>query len=118
MRIYPPVYLFTNRYAVEDVQYNELRIPKGMLIQAPVYLIHHDPEFWPDPEVFDPERFNKKPNSDGITYLPFGVGPRNCLGMRFAQLEAKLALAHIIYNFRIHLSDKQKDYFRASLRIR
>ncbi|GBN36410.1 Cytochrome P450 3A21 [Araneus ventricosus] len=118
MRMYPPVHLFTNRYALEDVQYGDIHIPKGTLIQAPVHLMHHDPDFWSEPEIFDPERFSTKPNSEGITYLPFGVGPRNCLGMRFAQLEAKLALANMVYKFNIKLDDKQKDNLEILCRIR
>ncbi|GBN24126.1 Cytochrome P450 3A5 [Araneus ventricosus] len=118
MRIYPPIHLFTNRYALEDVQYGDIHIPEGTLIQAPVYLMHHDPDFWSEPEIFDPERFSAKPNSEGITYLPFGVGPRNCLGMRFAQLEAKLALANMVYKFNIKLDEKQKDNLEVMCRIR
>ncbi|GBN26629.1 Cytochrome P450 3A21 [Araneus ventricosus] len=118
MRMYPPVHLFTNRYALEDVQYGDIHIPKGTLIQAPVYLMHHDPDFWSEPEIFDPERFSTKPNSEGITYLPFGVGPRNCLGMRFAQLEAKLALANIVYKFHIKLDEKLKDNLEVLCQIR
>ncbi|CAL1292654.1 unnamed protein product [Larinioides sclopetarius] len=118
MRVYPPVHLFTNRYAVEDVQYGDIQIPKGTLIQAPVYLMHHDPDFWSEPEIFDPERFSSKPNTEGITYLPFGVGPRNCLGMRFAQLEAKLALANLVYKFNIKLDDTQQDNLKILCRIR
>ncbi|GFV39349.1 cytochrome P450 3A43 [Trichonephila clavipes] len=109
---------FTNRFAVEDVQYGDILIPKGMLIQAPVHLMHHDSEFWSEPEIFDPERFNSKPNSNGITYLPFGVGPRNCLGMRLAQLEAKLALAHTIDKFHIKMGNRHKDGFEIIDRIR
>ncbi|GBM54698.1 Cytochrome P450 3A21 [Araneus ventricosus] len=118
LRMYPPVHLFTNRYALEDVQYEDIHIPKGTLIQAPVYLMHHDPDFWSEPEIFDPERFSTKPNSEGITYLPFGVGPRNCLGMRFAQLEAKLALANMVYKFHIKLDEKHKDNLEVLCRIR
>ncbi|GIY54435.1 cytochrome P450 3A8 [Caerostris darwini] len=118
MRIYPPVHLFTNRYAVEDVEYGDIHIPKGMLIQAPVHLMHHDQEFWSEPEIFDPERFSSKPNADGVTYLPFGVGPRNCLGMRFAQLEAKLAIAHTVNKFRIKLGEKQKGDLQIQCRLR
>lgn len=118
MRVYPPVTLFANRYAMEDVQYGDLKIPKGMLVQAPVHLLHHDPEYWEEPEKFDPERFESKPNLNGITYMPFGVGPRNCLGMRFAQLEAKLALAHIIYKFKIFITDSQKDNLELIQRVR
>ncbi|GFR02067.1 cytochrome P450 3A8 [Trichonephila clavata] len=118
MRLFPPVHLFTNRFAVEDVEYGDILIPKGMLVQAPAHLIHHDSEFWSEPEIFDPERFNSKPNSNGITYLPFGVGPRNCLGMRLAQLEAKLALAHTIDKFHIKMGNRHKDGFEIINRIR
>ncbi|GFR30752.1 cytochrome P450 3A21, partial [Trichonephila clavata] len=62
--------------------------------------------------------FNTKPNANGVTYLPFGVGPRNCLGMRFAQLEAKLAVAHIISKFRLKLGERHKDRFLVTNRIR
>ncbi|KAF4519173.1 hypothetical protein B566_EDAN008236 [Ephemera danica] len=63
-----------------------------------IYGLHHDPEYFPDPERFDPERFNEENKSKlkSFTYMPFGSGPRNCIGIRFAQLEVKLALAYVI----------------------
>ena len=67
-----------------------------------VYVIHHNEEYYPSPEKFKPERFLPE-NRDQIkpfTYLPFGSGPRNCVGMRFALLEAKLALAKIITKYK------------------
>ena len=66
-----------------------------------MYSIHRDPEFYPDPDKFDPERFNAeaKQSRDPYTYLPFGHGPRNCIGMRFAQMEMKLALVRILKKF-------------------
>ena len=67
-----------------------------------VYAIHHNEEYYPSPDKFKPERFLPE-NRDQIkpfTYLPFGSGPRNCVGMRFALLEAKLALAKIITKYK------------------
>ena len=73
-----------------------------------VYVIHHNEEYYPSPEKFKPERFLPE-NRDQIkpfTYLPFGSGPRNCVGMRFALLETKLALVNIIKRFKFVKSSK------------
>lgn len=81
---------------------------KGTRIFIPAYAIHHDPEYYPDPEKFDPDRFNdentKKRNQ--YTFLPFGEGPRNCVGLRFGMLQAKLGLATVLQNFKFTLSKK------------
>jgi cytochrome P450 family 3 subfamily A len=94
LRMYPPVIRF-DRVASEDYQLGNYHIPKGSLINVPVYPIHHDPNIWPEPEKFIPERFlpDEKAKRHPMSFLPFGDGPRNCIGMRFALLEAKLAIA-------------------------
>ncbi|KAI1288438.1 Cytochrome P450 3A16 [Halotydeus destructor] len=100
MRVYPPVSSFITRRALEDYKYNDITIPKGAGIVVPVYQIHHDARYWPEPETFDPDRFaHGKVNP--ITWQPFGAGPRNCIGMRFAILEVKLALAVLLSSFKI-----------------
>ena len=79
-----------------------LTIKKGMSIQIPIHAIHHCPDFYPSPNRFDPERFLPE-NRDKLipyTYLPFGAGPRNCVGMRFALMEAKTAAAILVYKYR------------------
>jgi thromboxane-A synthase len=81
-----------------------------MIVQVPVYAIHHNPEFHPDPYRFNPERFLPE-NRDKIipyTYLPFGGGPRNCVGMRFALMEAKTAVVRIIKKYRFTRSENTK----------
>ncbi|XP_076345803.1 cytochrome P450 3A11-like [Tachypleus tridentatus] len=91
LRVYPPVYLFVNRETYRDITYGSIKIPKETAIQVPVYHLHHNPALWPDHETFDPERFSVD-NHDHhpLAWQPFGHGPKNCIGMRFAQLETKM----------------------------
>ena len=98
LRMYPPVTYFVNRRAAEDYSYKGQIIPKGTSVTAAVPQIHRNPEFWEDPDKFDPERFNKENKSriNPVHWQSFGTGPRNCVGMRFALLEIKLAIAEIL----------------------
>uniref|UniRef100_A0A7N6AYB3 unspecific monooxygenase n=1 Tax=Anabas testudineus TaxID=64144 RepID=A0A7N6AYB3_ANATE len=100
LRLYPPIPRL-ERLAKETVQINGITIPKDMTVMIPVYALHRDPELWPEPEVFKPDRFSKenKPHINPYTYLPFGAGPRNCLGTRFALVVVKLALVEVLQNF-------------------
>ncbi|CAG2172429.1 unnamed protein product [Oppiella nova] len=103
LRHYSPA-LRLERQTMEDVTLGDtgVKIEKGVIVEIPIYAIHHDPDHYPDPFTFNPDRFMPE-NRDHIkpyTYLPFGSGPRNCIGMRFALLEAKLALAKISQKFR------------------
>ncbi|CAF3607839.1 unnamed protein product [Rotaria socialis] len=93
LRMYPPFIRF-ERVASNDYELGNYHIPKGSIISVPVYPIHHNPDFWTDPEKFIPERFlpAEKAKRHPMSFLPFGDGPRNCIGMRFALLEAKLAI--------------------------
>lgn len=85
LRKYPPipdsVRKCTNEYKIPGTN---LIIPKGTTLELPIYSFHHDPEYFPDPKKFDPERFSpqNENNRHSFVYLPFGDGPRNCLGMR------------------------------------
>lgn len=100
LRMYPPAFRFT-REAAQDCEVLGQRIPAGAVLEMAVGALHHDPEFWPRPEVFDPERFTAEAQRlrRPFTYLPFGVGPRSCLGMRLGLLEVKLTLLHILSKF-------------------
>nr|AAI13144.1 Cytochrome P450, family 3, subfamily a, polypeptide 16 [Mus musculus] len=100
LRLYP----ITNRLqrvCKKDVEINGIYIPKGSTVIIPSYVLHHDPQHWPEPEEFQPERFSKenKGSIDPYVYLPFGNGPRNCIGMRFALMNMKLALIKVLQNF-------------------
>ncbi|KAK5643741.1 hypothetical protein RI129_007586 [Pyrocoelia pectoralis] len=81
----------------------DLYLEKGSILLFPVYPIHRDPKYYPNPEQFDPERFNEE-NREKINrcaYMPFGSGPRNCIASRFALMEGKLVVAEIIRHFEI-----------------
>lgn len=100
LRLYP-IAGRLERVCKTDVEVNGVLIPKGTVVIVPTYALHKDPKYWPEPEEFRPERFSKK-NQDNInpyTYLPFGDGPRNCIGMRFALMNMKIALVSILQNF-------------------
>ncbi|NXV15538.1 CP3AC protein, partial [Cepphus grylle] len=89
------------RVCKKTVELNGVTIPKGMVVMIPVYVMHRDPAYWPEPEEFRPERFSKesKESIDPYTFLPFGAGPRNCIGMRFALLTLKVAVVVLLQNF-------------------
>ncbi|XP_075831507.1 cytochrome P450 3A6-like [Microtus pennsylvanicus] len=102
MRLYP-VANRVSRINKKDVEINGILIPKGTVVIMPVYALHQDPKYWPEPEQFRPERFSKE-NKDRInpcTYLPFGYGPRSCIGMRFALINMKLAIVKMLQNFSV-----------------
>nr|XP_009934798.1 PREDICTED: cytochrome P450 3A9-like [Opisthocomus hoazin] len=89
------------RACKKDVQINGVTIPKGTVVMIPPYSLHRNPEYWPNPEEFRPERFSKE-NKEAINpyvYLPFGAGPRNCIGMRFALLSLKIAITMLLQHF-------------------
>ncbi|XP_011384018.1 LOW QUALITY PROTEIN: cytochrome P450 3A12-like [Pteropus vampyrus] len=100
LRLYPVVGRI-DRMCKKDVEVNGDTLPKGTLVIVPSFVLHRDSALWPEPEEFRPERFSKK-NKDSINpyiYLPFGTGPRNCIGMRFAMMNMKLAVVRVLQNF-------------------
>ena len=91
-----------NRECCEDYDLNGIHIPAGTEIMIPIYVLHHDPNAWQNPEKFDPERFRgpAKDARHAFQFLPFGAGPRNCIGMRFALMEVKIALVRILMKYK------------------
>ncbi|KAF8796996.1 Cytochrome P450 3A11 like protein [Argiope bruennichi] len=120
LRLFPPA-VRLERYADADYKLPGLglKVPKQMCINIPVYAMHRDPKYFPDPERFDPDRFTaeEKAKRDPFTYLPFGAGPRNCIGMRFALLEIKVCLSYILSNFKIKRSPRTKDKLEFQLGV-
>lgn len=116
MRFYPPVTNFVTRWALQDYKYKDITIPKNASITMPTYQLHHNEQYWPNHDRFDPERFRDKKNLDSIAFQPFGRGPRNCIGMRFALYESKLMLAKLLHRYRLvpgastELGSLQIDY--------
>ncbi|KAM6946134.1 thromboxane-A synthase [Aplochiton taeniatus] len=102
LRLYPPGFRFA-RDVDEDIVINGQLLPKGATLEIPAGFLHYDPEYWPEPEKFIPERFTPEAKADRhpFVYLPFGAGPRSCVGMRLAQLEIKMALVHVFRRFNV-----------------
>lgn len=96
------------RETSKDYNYQGYKIEKGTLLIVPVYSIHHDEQFYKDPDKYHPERF--EPSSaalrNPITFIPFGEGPRICIGLRFGMMQARIGLAMLLNNFRFTLSPK------------
>ena len=100
LRLYPPIHL-GSRIAATDIQFREYTFPVGTRVMYSIYLTHRRPEDWPDPQRFDPDRFapEQRKRQTPYSFVPFGGGPRNCVGAVFAQVEAKVILARILQTF-------------------
>ena len=108
LRLHPPVTRVERLCIEEHTLPNGVKVEPGDLIHLPIYLMHHKSEYFYEPEKFDPERFmpeNRNKVSTG-SYLPFVIGPRGCIGMRFALMEAKLALVNLVIKYKILPSDQ------------
>ncbi len=81
LRMYPPVTKI-NRECLEDAEVGGMLIRKGTLVQVPIWAMHRDPDTYPDPDRFNPERFLEEAGGDGLRFMAFGGGPRTCIGMR------------------------------------
>lgn len=83
-------------------------VPRGLPIYIPTFALHRDEKYYPDPHKFNPERFNPD-NIDLIphcAYIPFGIGPRNCLGERFGIMQVKLGLIHFLRNHSVEVCER------------
>lgn len=103
LRMCGPI-IFSTRICNQDhyIEKYGITVKKDEIVQFAYHSIHHDEDYWENAEKFDPERFMPA-NKDKIktgTYLPFGIGPRKCIGMRFSLTESKLALAKLVYHFK------------------
>ncbi|MFN7034770.1 MAG: cytochrome P450 [Bellilinea sp.] len=104
LRLYPPAWMFA-RHAIEDDVIQGYAIPAGAMIFLSPYVTHHHPDYWENPESFDPERFGEAQSAQRprYAYYPFGGGPRQCIGNHFAQMEAQLLMTIILQRFRVEL---------------
>jgi cytochrome P450 family 3 subfamily A len=110
LRLFPPV-ARVERECTSDYKLSRsgITVPAGMTVSIPIYAIHRDPRNFEDPDNFVPERFMSTGDEEGSIlrhpwcFLPFGGGPRNCLGIRLAILEAKLCIAQLLRRYRFHV---------------
>ena len=105
LRIYSPAAWIQRETVCDHVLETDgkfYKIPVGTLLNIPIYATHHNPKYFKDPETFDPERFmlDRKHEIIPYTYLPFAVGPRNCIGKRFALIQLKACLAYLLQKYR------------------
>ncbi|XP_046450539.1 cytochrome P450 4C1-like isoform X2 [Daphnia pulex] len=106
LRLYPSIPVVA-RYLTEEVQVGDYTLPKGLTVLINIYMTHRNPEVYPDPDAFKPERFLPE-NCIGrhpYAFIPFSAGPRNCIGQKFAMLEIKISLANILRRLRFSHSD-------------
>ncbi len=118
LRLYPPVWLLP-RKAINADRLGQHLIPAKSDVLVSVYTIHRHPQFWDDAGRFDPERFapDKNPERESCAYLPFGAGPRTCLGSRFGLMEVTLMVATIAQRFSLRLVGDQEVEPEASLTL-
>ncbi|HYO13783.1 MAG TPA: cytochrome P450 [Thermoanaerobaculia bacterium] len=119
MRLYPAFWMFT-RTPVEDDEVGGHTIPAGSVLLFSSYVTHRRADFWPNPEAVDPERFTPERIAErpAFSYLPFGGGPRQCIGMRLAEFQTQLMLATILQRFGFHLVPGRRLEPEATLSLR
>ncbi|HUN21837.1 MAG TPA: cytochrome P450 [Anaerolineales bacterium] len=109
MRLYPPA-SGAMRSPLHDIELGGYPIPQGSNVAISTYAMHRNPKYFPNPLQFDPERFSpeREPTIPKYSYLPFGGGPRICIGNSFAMMEARLVLVTILQHYRLTLLPGQK----------
>jgi cytochrome P450 len=119
MRLYPAFWMFT-RTPVENDELCGHTIPAGSVLLFSSYVTHRRADFWPNPEAVDPERFTPERVAERppFSYLPFGGGPRQCIGMRLAEFQTQLMLATILQRFGFHLVPGRRLEPEATLSLR
>ncbi|KAK2587620.1 hypothetical protein KPH14_003745 [Odynerus spinipes] len=109
LRKYPPV-MYLIRGSLTDYTFNgtNVTIPKNMKVYIPIYGIQNHPDIFPNPEIFDPNRFTEEAakTRHPMFFLPFGDGPRNCIGARFAYNQTKVGVIKVIQNYKVDVCEK------------
>ncbi|XP_072934648.1 cytochrome P450 6B7-like [Epargyreus clarus] len=107
LRLYPVLGVITREVMEEYTLPSGVQLDKGVRVHIPVYYLHHNPDYFPDPEEFKPERFYGETRQEIIpyTYIPFGEGPRICIGLRFAKMQMLAGLLTILKKYRVELAE-------------
>ena len=99
LRFYPIATGAVNRRCIESTNIKGIDIPKNTVIAVDVESLHNDPKYWLSPDEFNPMRFHPDNKINPLVYIPFGIGPRICIGMRFAMVEIKMTLAKVLSKY-------------------
>ena len=96
------------RYCHQDTTINGIKFKKDTMVSTSLVAVHYNPKIWPEPEKFDPYRFTKeeKAKHGPFDWIPFGSGPRNCIAMRFALTEVKIAVAYLVRKYKFIRSEE------------
>ena len=95
LRLYPPIHV-GNRLVAEEISFSDGTVPAGERMFYSIYLTHRDPTIWQDADDFCPERFMQGRKTPPFSYVPFGGGPRSCIGAAFGQAEARIVIARLL----------------------
>ena len=106
LRLYPPIHI-GNRMVAEEMEFHGKRVPAGERLFYSIYLTHRDPAYWQDADDFCPERFAHGRKTAPFTYVPFGGGPRACIGAAFGQAEARLVLGRLLQCYDFELMERR-----------
>jgi len=98
LRLYPPIHI-GNRRVAENMEFAEGTVPAGERMFYSIYLTHRDPSVWENADDFCPERFAHGRKTPPMSYIPFGGGPRACIGAAFGQAEARIVMARLLQTF-------------------
>jgi cytochrome P450 len=104
LRLYPPIHI-GNRRVAEEMQFSDGNIPAGERMFYSIYLTHRDPSIWENAESFCPERFAHGRKTPPFAYVPFGGGPRSCIGAAFGQAEARIVLTRLLRTYRFEFTN-------------
>jgi cytochrome P450 len=107
LRLYPAAPLVSPRTPVRDEHLGGYDLPKGSLLLTSIFNIQRHPEFWPEPERFNPDRWLEPGEQHRLAYMPFGAGPRKCIGNNLALMEGQLILASVLQQYELHLEPGQ-----------
>jgi cytochrome P450 len=117
MRLYPPFWMI-DREAQEDDEYNGVKIAKGTTVVTYIYGAHQNEEYWEDPEKFDPSRFDSTTENHAFAHIPFGGGPRVCIGQNMAKTQILLVMSTIVRKYHFSLADDTKVEMKAMMLIK
>ncbi|KOX78738.1 Cytochrome P450 6B3 [Melipona quadrifasciata] len=115
-----PVLQWLSRIPMEPYTFSgtKVTIPKDQQVFIPIYSIQRDPEIFPNPEAFDPDRFSEEniKTRHSMSHLPFGDGPRHCSGIRLAKVQLKVAMVTILSKYKVEVCEKTRQVYKPDKR--